>query len=125
MRASDGDLNNDRSKSGMRNFIYRSVFYVVLTVISLLMMIFTDAVISPAYVLTGAIVGGVALTIRFVLNTRPLGQRVYDIAVFILGFAFATQEITGKLAIVVGFCLSMIITSYFLYYWPEQISKSL
>lgn len=95
--------------------IYGAALYVVLAVIAFGIILFTDAVISPAYVITGAIVGGVVLTIRFVLN-RPL-LWVYDIVVFLLMFAFATQEITGKLAMVIGLCISTIGVSYFLHHY--------
>jgi len=110
-------MNSKNSESDFEliNLLYGSALYVVLGVVAIGIIVFTGAEFSLTYVLTGALGGGLLLLVRHVLRARPLLQRVYDIVVFVSLFALATQEITGKLAMVVGICLSTVVISHFLH----------
>lgn len=109
------DSNNSGSNSQLKDFLYGSAVYATLAAIAVGMIVITDAEIGPVYVFIGALVAGVFLVVHHFLQTHPRVQRVYDIAFFLSMFVLTTRDITGKLAIVVGACISTIVVSYWLH----------
>ncbi|SFS52209.1 hypothetical protein SAMN04488556_1293 [Halostagnicola kamekurae] len=108
------DSEKSKSNSKTSNFTYGLVLYLVLGASSLGMILFTEAEISLTYVLIGALAGSVYIIIHHFLSSHSLFQRAYEIVVFLSIIVLVTQDVTGKLAMVVGVCIATIVVSYWL-----------
>lgn len=104
----------DKERVGINNFIKYSSFYFIIAIISLGLIIIIDAVITPTYVFGGFIGATVLLGIYHLLNAYPPVQKTFGIVVHISIFILAIQEITGKLAMLVGICIATIVMAYWL-----------
>ncbi|WP_248910929.1 hypothetical protein [Halocatena marina] len=90
------------------------LFYFVIAIISVGLIWATDAVIMFTYVFVGFIGAMALLGIYHFLMAYPLVQNTYGIVIHISILILSTQEITGKLSMLMGLCIGTIVMAYWL-----------